>query len=42
MDGFWIIIIVVAFGLWVVKSITVPARSADTLKRIEEELKRRK
>jgi hypothetical protein len=42
MDGFWIIIIGIAVVLWIGKAITAPMRSADTLKRIEEELKRRK
>lgn len=42
MDGFLILGGIVLFVGWIIKTITAPARSAATLKRIEEELKSRR
>jgi hypothetical protein len=39
MDGFLILGGTILFIGWIVKTVTAPARSAATLKRIEEELK---
>lgn len=42
MDGFLILGGIFLFVGWIFKTITAPARSAATLKRIEEELKARR
>ena len=41
MDVFWVLVIGFLIVSFIFKTITAPARSADTLKRIERELKRR-
>lgn len=42
MDGFLVLVGIFLFVGWIFKTITAPARSAATLKRIEEELKTRR